>query len=153
MESAVYHERGFSTVDMKFAVLCLIFGGKLRQHLPLEWNDIYPSLDAYLENLQDPRRSPPQTRISFNFELVSLPDEILSAWRIQGGDLISSLMANGARTAILAAHEHLRELIVLWRDKRPDAKWETIKGDRAGESVTLGKRSSPELQAEFLGKL
>src|SRR5258708_3934221 len=138
---------------MSLGLFSLIFGGKWGQHLPLEWNDIYPALDAYFEILQDPRGSPPQTRISFNFELVSLPDEILSAWRIQGGDLISSLMANGARTAILAAHEHLRELIVLWRDKRPDAKWETIKGDRAGESVTLGKRSSPELQAEFLGKL
>jgi hypothetical protein len=153
MESAVYHERGFSTVDMKFAILCLIFGSKLRQHLPLEWNDIYPSLDAYLENLQDPRRSPPRIRISFNFELVSLPNEVLVAWRIQGDALISSLMSNGAREAILAAHEHLRELIVLLRDNRPHAKWETIKGNGAGESVILGKRSSPELQAEFLGKL
>jgi hypothetical protein len=153
MESAVYHERGFSTVDMKFAVLCLIFGSKLRQHLPLEWNDIYPSLDAYLENLQDPRRSVPKTRISFNFELVNLPNEILSAWRVQGGALISSLMDNGARSAILAAHEHLRELIVLLRDQRPDAKWETVKGSGVGESVIMGKRSSLELQAEFLSKL
>src|SRR5258705_8911980 len=100
MENAAYNEKGLSTVDMKFAVLCLIFGSKLRQHLPLEWYDIYPSVDAYLENLQDPRRSPPQTRIRYNFELVSLPNEVWSAWLVQGDTLISSLMENGARLAI-----------------------------------------------------
>ena len=158
MESAVYHERGFSTPDMKVAVLCLIFGSKLRQHLPLEWKDVYPSLDGYLENLDNPRVQQPKTRIIFNFELVNLPDQIVEeVKRIKSENdwsvLINRLVAEGAREALLAARQHLYDLIVLLRDQRPDAKWDLIKGDGAAVLVTFGKRSSPELQAEFLGKL
>jgi len=152
--NGVLHERIFTTTDMRLAVILLIFGSKLRQCLPLEWTDIYPSLDAYLENLGNPRTQQPKTRIMFNFELVNLPEEVTK--QIQVGDwnaLMASLMADGARESMLAARQHLYDLIVLLRDQRPDAKWDLIKGDGAGGLVTLGKRSSPELQAEFLGKL
>jgi hypothetical protein len=148
-------ERIFTTTDMRLAVVLLIFGSKLRQCLPLEWNDIYPSVDAYLESLENPRRAQPKTRITFNFELVNVPEQFVKEFEkgINLSALLNFLIADGARDALLAARQHLYDLITLMRDERPDAKWDMIKGYGAGELVTFGKRAPVELQEEFLSKL
>jgi hypothetical protein len=140
---------------MRLAVILLIFGSRLRQCLPLEWNDVYPSLDAYLENLENPHRSQPKTRITFNFELVNVPEQFVKEFErgINLSALLNFLIADGARDALLAARQHLYDLIALMRDERPDAKWDMIKGYGAGELVTFGKRAPIELQEEFLSKL
>jgi hypothetical protein len=150
-----YFEKTFTTGDMRLAVVLLIFGSKLRQCFPLEWKDIYPSVDAYLENLENPHRSHPRTRIIFNFELVNVPDQISEKFRTgeNSTDVINSLIVNGARDALLAARQHLYDLIVLMRDERLDAQWDMIKGYGAGELVTFGKRAPVELREEFLNKL
>jgi hypothetical protein len=149
------HERIFTTTDMRLAVVLLIFGSRLRQCLPLEWSDIYPSVDAYLENLENPRRVQPRTRITFNFELVNIPEQFLKDFErgINLSILLNFLIADGARDALLAARQHIYDLIALMRDERPDAKWDMIKGYGAGELVTFGKRAPVELQEEFLSKL
>jgi hypothetical protein len=149
------YERIFTTTDMRLAVILLIFGSKLRRCLPLEWTDIYSSVDAYLENLEYPLQQKPKTRIIFNFELVNLPEQLAKEIR-DGKDLaiiISELIDQDGRDALLAARQHLYDLITLARDERPDAQWDLIKGSGAGELVTFGKRADLELQAEFLGKL
>jgi hypothetical protein len=140
---------------MRLAVVLLIFGSRLRQCLPLEWSDIYPSVDAYLENLENPRRAQPRTRIIFNFELVNVPDQISEKFKTgeNVSAVINYLIADGARDALLAARQHLYDLIALMRDERLDAKWDMIKGYGAGELVTFGKLAPVELREEFLSKL
>jgi hypothetical protein len=112
-------------------------------------------VDAYLENLENPRRAQPRTRIIFNFELVNVPDQISEKFKTgeNVSAVINFLIADGARDALLAARQHIYDLIALMRDERPDAKWDMIKGYGAGELVTFGKRAPVELQEEFLNKL
>jgi hypothetical protein len=150
-----YFEKTFTTDDMRLAVILLIFGSKLRQCFPLEWKDVYPSVDAYVENLENPHRSHHRTRIIFNFELVNLPDQISEKFKTgeNVSAVINYLIADGARGALLAARQHLYDLIALMRDERPDAQWDMIKGYGAGELVTFGKRAPVELREEFLNKL
>jgi hypothetical protein len=150
-----YFEKTFTTDDMRLAVILLIFGSKLRQCFPLEWKDVYPSVDAYLENLENPHRSHPRTRIIFNFELVNLPDQFAKEFKTgeNVSAVINCLIADGARDALLAARQHLYDLIALMRDERADAQWDMIKGYGAGELVTFGKRAPVELREEFLNKL
>jgi hypothetical protein len=155
MQEIPYFEKIFTTDDIKLAVILLIFGSKLRQCFPLEWKDVYPSVDAYLENLENPRRAQPRTRIIFNFELVNLPDQISAKFKTgeNASAVINCLIADGARNALLAARQHLYDLIALMRDERLNAKWDMIKGYGAGELVTFGKRAPVELRAEFLSKV
>jgi hypothetical protein len=153
-----YFEKIFTTDDMKLAVILLIFGSRLRQCFPLEWQDVYPSVDAYVENLDNPNRpnrSQLRTRIIFNFELVNIPDQFVKDFErgINVSALINFLIADGARDALLAARQHLYDLIALMRDERLDAQWDMIKGYGAGELVTFGKRAPVELREEFLNKL
>jgi hypothetical protein len=150
-----YFEKTFTTDDMRLAVILLIFGSKLRQCFPLEWKDVYPSVDTYLENLENPHRVRPRTRITFNFELVNIPEQFLKDFErgINLSVLLNFLIADGARDALLASRQHLYDLIALMRDERADAKWDMIKGYGAGELVTFGKRAPVELREEFLNKL
>ncbi len=157
MQGTPYFEKIFTTDDLKLAVILLIFGSRLRQCCPLEWKDVYPSLDAYLENLEQPHlvRVQPKTRITFNFELVNLPDPLVKEFRSgkNSSSIINLLIADGAREALLAARQHLYDLIALMRDERTDGKWDLIRGCGAGELVAFGKRAPMELQEEFLRKL
>lgn len=155
MQGFPYFEKVFTTDDMRLAVILLIFGSKLRQSMPLEWMDIYPLVDAYLENQEYPHKQKPKTRIIFNFELVTLPEQLAKEVS-NGADLqmiIRRLIADGATEALFAARQHLYDLIVLIRDQRADSKWDLIKGYGAGELVTFGKLAPIELQEEFLRKL
>jgi hypothetical protein len=155
MQEIPYFEKIFTTDDIKLAAILLIFGSKLRQCFPLEWKDVYPSLDAYLENLEYPMRVQPKTRITFNFELVNLPDQLVNEFRSgkNSSSIINSLIADGAREALLAARQHLYDLIALMRDELADGKWDLIRGYGAGELVAFGKRAPIEMQEEFLRKL
>jgi len=170
MENVPYHETILTTTNTKLAAILLVFGGKLRQRLPLEWNDVHESRDGFIENLGDPRRSKPKTKISFNFEVAPVLKEVVSAYSADNaeeafGTLMDSFPLKASMAEIMAAHSRAvaqacrqaleaREFLVqLIRSMPENSKWDVIPGNGAGEVVRLGKRSSDELRAEYLNKL
>jgi hypothetical protein len=63
----VYNEQSLSTSSLVLASIFLLCGASLRRILPLSWDDIYSSLDAYLDG------SKASTRITFHFEKAGMP--------------------------------------------------------------------------------
>lgn len=168
-----YNEELLTTANFKLAAVLLVFGLKLRQRLPLEWNDIYPDKKAYWENRIDPKQSKPHPHVAFNFEVRELGRErvqqIVEAYEsaeaeeeftrtLDGLSLKeretiavahSRAIAQACREC-LAAREYLAHLL---RTVSNDFKWDVIKGNGAGEMVRIGKNCSEELRNEFLGKI
>jgi len=170
MENVPYRDEILATTNTKLAAILLVFGGKLRQRLPLEWNDVHESKDSFLDNLEDPRACRPKTQISFNFEANRALKEVVSAYQAQNAEeefatLMNSFPLKASMAEIMVAHSRAvaqacrqaleaREFLVqLIRSMPENSKWDVIQGNGAGETVRLGKRSSDELRAEYLSKI
>ena len=57
-----YSEQSFSTTNRRLAATLLSLGAKLRNPYPLQWDDVWPSREAYLAGRK------PRTQVTFTFE-------------------------------------------------------------------------------------
>lgn len=165
------NEELLSTTNTKLAAVLLMFGVKLRQHQPLEWNDIYPNKAAYWENKIDPKRCKPHSQVTFHFEVKEFGREaiqkIVEAYELDRAESEFDKVLEGlnnqekiqmahSRAVARACRESLeaREYLVhLIFSVSEDCKWDIIKGNGSGEVVKLGKNCSDELREEFLARI
>ena len=161
-----YSEQSFSTTNRRLAATLLSLGAKLRNPYPLQWDDVWPSREAYLANAS------PQTTVTFNFEgspsayKASIdayrdPEAVENFERVLEKQGLSefqkkALLDAHGRALIRACRELFEAVTFLIKLKRAvpnDAKWDVILGDGNGQTVRLGKNSSDELRVEYLSLL
>jgi len=169
-----YREDTFSTTNTKLAAVLMVFGLKLRQHIPLEWNDIFASKGEYLNYLNG--NGKPKSSVSFNLDLsdqnVDLIEKIIKAFDDSSAEenfnkVVRDLegITENQKQEILIAHSgavayacrdglDYREFLIDLIFSVPHyAKWDVIRGNGMGELVRIGKNSSNELREEFLSKI
>jgi hypothetical protein len=67
MGQFVYNENSLSTSSLVLASMFLVCGAVLRKTVPLSWDDIYSSLDAYIDGAKA------RTRVTFHFQKAAVP--------------------------------------------------------------------------------
>jgi hypothetical protein len=154
-------EQILSVSNIKLAVILLTFGGNLREHLPLEWDDVHESKDAFIENLGDPARCKPRRQITFNFEPTEFLKDLVRAYQSkQPKEKLQALLGKFDETRALLAMEVFKEVIAAGRflfeliETMPEnAKWDVVHGTDTSQVVKFGKHSSDELRFEYLSKI
>jgi hypothetical protein len=161
-----YSEQYFPTTNRRLAATLLSLGAKLRDPRPLQWDDVWPSREAYLAGKS------PRTHVTFIFEgppsvykasidayrdaeAVENFERVLNDQGLSEHQKRTLLDAHG-RAVIRACRELFEAvtfLIKLKSDVPEDAKWDVILGDGNGQTVRLGKNSSDELREEYLSLL
>ena len=173
-------ERVLHTADTRLASVLMIFGARLREHLPMEWVDHHQGRERFCRYLEEKKKREdgqassyefePKPNVTFYFDGSTVPAyELVNAFHgdyaaiddalenvlkevpqpTQGQlrDAISCLIACACHQALLN-----REFLVKQIKRVPEwAKWDQV--NEGHHNVRIGKRSSPELQAEMLDKL
>jgi hypothetical protein len=167
----MYTEQSFTTDKIDLAAVLLTFGAVLCSHMPLEWVDIHPSLQAYLDALHG-RIPKPKPLITFNIDFKSAAvktileaanattnEEKFSA-AVKGsglaGELVTALLELHSFAVASACREALewREFLLERKAAFPDkAKWVQVKGPGAGEFVRFGYGTSEEMRARLLEEI
>lgn len=166
-----YQEQTLTTTNTKLAAVLLVFGAKLRRHLPLEWADLHETREAFLRYLQNPKSSPPKECVTFNFEYSVPATQIIKAYEkdldvlyaeletaLEGvsehqknviRDACSKVIARAAREAL----EQREFLVKLLKSVPQSAKYDEVHNGSKHPFVKIGKNSSPELRAKLLARL
>ena len=166
-----YQEQTLTTTNTKLAAVLLVFGAKLRRHLPLEWTDLHETREAFLRYLENPASSKPRQCVIWNFENSVPAAQIIKAYekdldvlyaeleRALAGlsehqknvirDTCSKVIARTAREAL----EQREFLVKLLKSVPQSAKYDEVHNGSKVPFVKIGKNSSPELRARMLAKL
>ncbi len=171
MQTLAYHEQILTTSNTKLASVLVMFGGRLRKTLPLEWIDEWPDKSAFIawRREQSPK---PKTTVFFNFEPAGLDARaITDAFESEFAEeeftnlLNDSGMAEETRAKLLAAHSkavaaNAREtlaareyLMNMMRAVPETAKWNRVRGAGKGQFAQFGKQATRETIAEYLSKI
>jgi hypothetical protein len=165
----MYSEQSFTTDKVDLVAVLLTFGARLWHHMPLEWVDIYPSVDAYLDALHG-RIPKPEPFITFNVDLQSTnvkaileaakatknEDKFSEVVRTSGiqPELVTELLKLHSFAVASACREALEWREWLLEQKKtlvPNrAKWVHVRGRGAGECVRFGYGTSAEKRFELL---
>lgn len=163
-----YKEETLTTSNTKLAAVLLMFGAKLRRHLPLEWVDLHETREAFLKYLEGSNGQKPKQCVTWNIENTIPARQIIDAYEkdlaglyaelemaIEGGqkdtikDACSRVIARAAREAL----EQREFLVKLLKSVPQSAKYDEVHNGSKVPFVKIGKNSSPELRAKMLTKL
>jgi len=163
-----YKEEVLTTSNTKLAAVLLVFGAKLRRHLPLEWVDLHETREGFLKYLQNPNSSKPRQCVVWNFENTVPARQIVDAYEKDLAGLNSELEAaieTGQKDAIKDACSRViaracrdaldkrQYLIDILKSVPQSAKYDEVHNGAKVPFVKIGKNSSPELRAQMLSKL
>jgi hypothetical protein len=166
-----YTKETLTTSNTKLAAVLLVFGARLRRHLPLEWTDLHETREAFLRYLENSSVSKPKQCVVWNFENSVPAAEIVKAYEkdLQAlyadlekalealddqqknviRDACSKVIARAAREAL----EQREFLVKLLKSVPQSAKYDEVHNGSKVPFVKIGKNSSPELRARMLAKL
>lgn len=171
MPTVAYREQILTTSNTKLASVLVMFGGRLRKVLPLEWIDEWPDKAAFItwRKTQEPK---PKTTVFFNFEPAGLDARaITEAFEAKFAEeeftnlLNDSPMGEDLRAKLLAAHSkavasNAREtlaareyLMSMMRAVPETAKWNRVRGVGKGQFAQFGKQATKETIFEYLSKI
>jgi len=166
-----YTEQILTTNNTKLAAVLLVFGAKLRRHLPLEWIDLHETREGFLRYLKNPNSSKPKQCVVWNFENSLPAREIIGAYekdldtlqaeldlalaglseqqRDMIRDAISRVLARACRDAL----DKRQYLVEILKSVPQSAKYDEVHNGARIPFVKIGKNASPELRAQLLSKL
>ena len=168
MVQSNYKEEILTTSNTKLAAVLLVFGAKLRRHLPLEWVDLHETREGFLKNLQNPSASKPKQCVVWNFENTVPARQIVDAYEADLADLHTELEAaidTGQKDAIKDACSRViaracrdaldkrQYLVDILKSVPQSAKYDEVHNGSKVPFVKIGKNSSPELRAQLLSRL
>jgi hypothetical protein len=170
MASGIYTEQIFTERELKRAAVLLTFGARLCNHMPTEWVDEYPSVEAYVKAVNS--HASVKSTVTFNFDLNGADvKSIVEAYDGKDSEdkFVQAVKSAGldpkVEKEILLLHskavaENCREcldgceyLIERRRAHPTRAKWIQVRGRGAGEFVRFGYDTSKEMRADLLNKI
>jgi hypothetical protein len=165
----MYTEQSFTTDNVDLVAILLTFGAALCSHMPMEWVDIYPNVEAYLDALHGriPKAEP---FITFNVDVGSTnikaileaanatknEDKFTDLVKSSGldPDLVLKLLKLHSFAVASACREVLEWREWLEEQKKtliPNrAKWVQVRGPGAGQCARFGYGTSAEKRFELL---
>jgi hypothetical protein len=171
MAALAYTEQIVTTSNTKLASVLVMFGGRLRKVLPLEWIDEWANKADFISwrKTQLPK---PKTTVFYNFEPGSVDAGGIGAAFVSDfaeeefTNLVNdSAIDEATRTKILSAHSkavaaNAREtlaareyLMGLMKAVPESAKWNQVRGPGKGQFARFGKQATKETIADFLSKI
>jgi hypothetical protein len=170
MQNLNYSESTLSTTNTKLAAVLMLFGFKLKQHQPFEWNDEFASKELYFKSRKD-RSIKPTVKVTWNFEVAGVnAREIVTAFSAKDQDvrfnqLVDEVVTDPKlRAEVKAAHsaavtqgarevlDHRDFLIRLFREIPELGKWIVVFNDR-GQYARFGRNASIETQTQLLSRI
>ena len=163
-----YRDEVLTTNNTKLAAVLLVFGAKLRRHLPLEWVDLHETREGFLKHLEGANGSKPKQWVTWNIENTIPARQIIEAYEKDLGNLYAELEAAieaGQKDAIKDACSRViaracrdaldkrQYLVDILKSVPQNAKYDEVHNGSKTPFVKIGKNASAELRAALLSKL
>ena len=163
-----YRDEVLTTNNTKLAAVLLVFGARLRRHLPLEWVDLHETREGVLKYLEGANGSKPKPCVTWNIENTVPARQIIKAYEKDLGDLYAELEAAieaGQKDAIKDACSRViaracrdaldkrQYLVDILKSVPQNAKYDEVHNGSKTPFVKIGKNASAELRAALLSKL